>query len=114
MYDNEKTHFEISDLENASNTDINRFERSKHLATVERHIRTRLRDRLIVNGVYMKLIGNINKKLIADQLMEPLQAKDYHKFTQKDEIERSDKRVLPTSKSLISLEIHDDLSTDPI
>ncbi|RKF96037.1 hypothetical protein GcM1_020001, partial [Golovinomyces cichoracearum] len=71
---------------------------TEHFAKVDRHTRSKLRDHLIVNGVYMTSIGKLNKRLIAEQLMEPLQAKTYHIFTEENEREWSDKRDLPISE----------------
>ncbi|RKF74820.1 hypothetical protein GcM1_237037 [Golovinomyces cichoracearum] len=100
MSADEQPHYEISDLEKATETDLNRFAKSEleywkengfknrnlwdeyvlgfegwtseHFAKVDRHTRSKLRDHLIVNGVYMTSIGKLNKRLIVEHLMEPL------------------------------------------
>ncbi|RKF53370.1 hypothetical protein GcM3_219039, partial [Golovinomyces cichoracearum] len=141
MSADEQPHFEISDLDKATETDLNRFAKSEleywkengfknrnlwdeyvlgfegwtseHFANVDRHTRSKLRDHLIVNGVYMTSIGNLNKRLIAEQLMEPLQAKTYHVFTQEDEREWSDKRDLPTSEPSFGQKVQKYSSTIP-
>ncbi|KAI6251337.1 hypothetical protein HI914_00038 [Erysiphe necator] len=46
----------------------------------------------------MTSIGKLNERLIAEQLMEPPQAKTYHVFTQDDEREWSNKRDLSISE----------------
>lgn len=70
-------------------------------------------DHLIVNGIYMTSIGKLNKRLIAEKLMEPLLAKTYHVFTQDDEREWSDKRDLPISEPLFGQKVPKYSLTNP-